>query len=259
VRSGMRLSVLVVFISTLTACASIKLPAGVSPVQATWLYGRYTIPASYTNSGTTLNYHQPSGEPDWTMLASQKIKPGSKLPVVLYLHGCAGFSQQDVIYRKLLVSKGYAVFMPDSFMRPWRAKCRDAGPLDERVEMRKQEIAYALHAIRQLPWVNQQRVILMGFSEGGNATDSWSKPGFAAHIVLGSACTLSGGQPAAPAGVPVLAIVGSLDQHRPGQHCRIKRTMAGSQSIVIAGARHSIAKFPQTQHAIRRFLQQCCS
>ena len=52
---------LVVLIS-LTVCGCqttpMKLPAGVSPVSATWLNGRYTIPGNYLAGGRTMTYEQ---------------------------------------------------------------------------------------------------------------------------------------------------------------------------------------------------------
>lgn len=244
----------------LIACRSTsdRLSEGVSPVRATWLYGRFTLPPKATKNFSSRTVQQSVGEPPWIALAENELKPDIKLPVVLYLHGCSGFTRQDDIYRDLLVSEGYAVFAPDSFRRPGRRKCRDHGPLRERVMLRIEEVEYALKEIGKLTWVDQDRVILMGFSEGGNTTDNWSKPGFAAHIVIGSACTLVGGVPAAPEGVPVLAIVGEKDRFRPGQSCKVLRTEGGSRSIVIPGGHHAIADHPETREAIKTFLRQCC-
>ena len=128
-----------------------------------------------------------------------------------------------------------------------------------RVKLRTEEVAYALNEIRHLTWVDQKRVLLMGFSEGGNTVDSWSMPGFAAQIIMGSACTLVDGIPAAPASVAVLAIVGQNDDYRPGQSFWVERTNGGSRSIVIPGGPHKVADYPQTREAIRTFLHQCCS
>ncbi len=96
----------------------------------------------------------------------------------------------------------------------------------------------------------------MGWSEGGNAVDSYSKEGFAAHIVLGSSCGLVGGVPKAPEGTPVLAIVGEKDDYRPGKTCSISRTVGRSKSISISGAGHKIAGHKETRDAITTFLRQ---
>ncbi len=236
-----------------------ELPDGVTPVMATWLYGRYTFPSDVRDSIFSKTFQQPQGKPVWTELAGKDIKPNIKVPVVLYMHGCKGWNPQTDRFRDLLVSEGYAVFMPDSFQRPGRKKCKKQGSLRDRVLLRTEEVEYALKQIRELTWVDQRRVILMGFSEGGNTTDNWSKPGFAAHIIIGSACTLVGGVPAVPPNVPVLAVVGEEDKYRPGLSCKIERTIGGSRSIVIPGAGHSVAQYPETRKAIKEFLQQCCS
>jgi len=236
-----------------------KEDGGTTEVQATWLYGRHTIPETALGSWFSKTYQQTPRKPDWTQLAERDIKPGTKLPVVLYLHGCAGWSTQDDIYRDLLISEGYAVLMPDSFQRPNRKQCGKQGSLESRVVLRTEEVEFALGQISKLSWVDQKKVILMGYSEGGNTTDNWSKPGFAAHIIISSACTLVGGEPAAPPEVPVLAIVGEKDQHRPGLSCRIDRTTGGSKSITIPGGPHGVAEYPETREAIKTFLRQCCT
>ena len=113
--------------------------------------------------------------------------------------------------------------------------------------------------MKELSWVDQDRLVLMGFSEGGNTTDNWSKSGFRGHLVMGSACTLVGGKPAAPVGTPVLAVVGSNDEYRPGKSCRIDESDGMSKSIVLPGVGHKIAPYPETQEAISVFLRKCCS
>ncbi len=239
--------------------APVKLPDGVSPVAATWLNGRYTIPGEHLADGRQVTFQQAVDAPAWTSLVATRIRPGVQVPVVLYMHGCTGWSHQDDVYRTLLTAEGYAVFMPNSFARPGRRRCREQGALADRVTLRTAEVEYALAQIHELEWVDRDRVILMGYSEGGNTTDNWSKPGFAAHMIMGSACTLVGGSPAAPQGVPVLAVVGENDSYRPGLSCFVERTVGGSESIVIPGGKHAVAEYPQTQQAIRTFLSACCN
>jgi dienelactone hydrolase len=175
------------------------------------------------------------------------------------MHGCKGTGRQAETFSELLLDEGYAVFMPDSFKRPGRKQCSAQGRLTSRVALRTEEVDHAIDRIKQLSWVDQSRLVLMGFSEGGNTTDNWSKPGFAGHLVMGSACTLVGGQPAAPAGTPVLAVVGANDEYRPGRSCRIDESDGISRSVVLEGVGHTVAQYPETQEAIRTFLRKCCS
>jgi len=259
----MYLSVRITLISFLSifiaSCES--LPAGVSPVQATWLYGQISLPSSVTDSGKSKSFSPSYSDKPWPISAEKFIKPGMKIPLAIHMHGCGGIGENDEAreYRDLMLSLGYAVFMPDSFQRPGRERLCGQGGMHERIDMRTNEVAYALKQIRKLNWVDQDRLVLMGFSEGGNATDNWYTRDFAGLIVLGSACTHSGGSPSAPAEVPVLAIVGESDDYRPGMSCTIKRKIKGSRSIVIPNADHWIATDSVTQNAIKQFLQQCCT
>lgn len=243
----------------IVSCQS--LPAGVGPVEATWLYGEFSLPASVTVNGKSKSFSPSYSDEPWQISAEKFIKPGIKIPLAIHMHGCAGIGGNDEAgeYLDLMLSQGYAVFMPDSFQRPGREKLCGQGGMHERIAMRTTEISYALKQIRKLNWVDQDRLVLMGFSEGGNATDNWYTRDFAGLIVLGSACTHSGGSPTAPNDVPVLAIVGEIDDYRPGMSCTITRKIKGSKSIVIPGADHWIATHSVTQNAIKQFLQQCCS
>lgn len=248
-------NVLLAIIFLFVSACSTPLPKGVTPNQATWLLGYHSIPAKYTRDNTLKSWRNDIG---WMSKANAAVKSGVKVPVVLYMHGCAGIHKQGEAYRTFMLQQGYAVLMPDSFARG-RLECGQEGTLSERVDMRTDEIANALKEIKKIPWIDQHRIILMGFSEGGNTVDNWSHPGFQAEIIISSACTLTGsGSPNAPKNVPVLAIVGSNDDFRPGQSCTITRKVGGSRSVVIPGAGHRIADYEETKTAIKAFLKQCC-
>ncbi len=227
-------------------------------LKPTWLYGFVSIPGEWTKSGTDKVYeNEPFG---WSGLAQNDVKSNAKMPALLYMHGCAGLTD-FIVVRDLFVKQGYAVFAPDSYRRPDRVNSCRTGMMDRRIQVRHEEIAYALVQIRALNWVDRDRILLAGFSEGGNATDSWSESGFRAHIIFGSACLNSGygGRPAAPNGVPVLAIVGELDDFRPGESCSVSRTIGGFKSIVIPEGFHNILTYQETRQAVSKFLKSCCT
>jgi dienelactone hydrolase len=116
--------------------------------------------------------------------------------------------------------------MATSFARPVREPCTQ----DMR-NKRLEEIEYALDQIWELPWVDSDRIVLMGISERSSAVALWGKPGFQAHIILADNCRNQ--QPAAPDDTPVLAIVGGEDEFFNGSSCKVMRTTKGSGSIVI--------------------------
>ena len=53
-------------------------------------------------------------------------------------------SRQADYFSDLLISEGYAVFMPESFKRPGRKKCSVQGRLTERVALRTEEVEIAV-------------------------------------------------------------------------------------------------------------------
>lgn len=183
-----------------------SLPDGVTPVMATWLWGYHTIPASITKDGSPYLYAYPHtdasriNDPPWTEVAVKHIKAGAKAPAVIFLHGCSGLFRGGLGYRILLMSEGYAVFEPDAYARPGHS-CATSS-----VTKRSEEVAYALNQIRRLPWIDHDRIILMGNSEGGRTVAFWDQPGFIAHVILAAPAYLR-----APANVPVLAIAGVDD------------------------------------------------
>lgn len=254
----MRIFLLLLVPFFITSCKT--LPEGVSPVAATWFYGLHELPASATLSGSGISFHPSYKSTQATDEAEKKLKPGVKIPAVVHLHGCAGFTDGDqhAEYQDLYLSLGYAVFMPDSFSRPNRERLCGLGG-DKKFYWRLEEAAYALKQIRKFPWIDKKRIFLSGFSEGGQTANMWSTNDFTGIIMLGSDCSKSGGSPVAPDEVPVLAIVGGeADEWTKGWSCKVTRTIGGSKSIILDDAAHQIAHYSKTQNAIKLFLKQCC-
>jgi len=230
-----------------------ELPQGVDALMATWLWGFFTVPASITRDGSPYWYGYPHfkvakiNDPAWSTVAAGHIKSDAKAPAVLMMHGCAGIVRGPAPDRIFFMEKGYAVFEPDSFARPGREPC-GGDVLDMRIE----ELGYALEKIRGLSWVDQERVFLVGVSEGGAAVAAWDQPGFTAHIIVANNC--NGNRPHAPEGTPVLAIIGEFDSISEGSGCDVQRSVSGSSSVVIPGGQHDISKMPETEQAIDAFL-----
>ncbi len=216
------------------------LPADMSEVEATWLWGNYAIPAVIARDNSPYWYSYPHTDvnkiknPAWTEVAAKHIKPGVKVPAVLLLHGCSGLARGPAQRRVFFLQHGYAIFEPDSFARPGRT-CNQL-TLSKRTE----EIEYALRMMQSLPWVDHRHIILMGISQGGAAAAVWHKSGFSAHIIFASNC--SGLRPKAPAGIPVLAVIGEKDKWTQG--CIVDQKVNGSKSMVLPGEGHDF-EFPE--------------
>jgi len=125
--------------------------------------------------------------------------------------------------------------------------------------MRFEEIEFAKQQIAKIPWVDKGRIILSGFSEGSQGVSNYSDAGFAAHILIGTDCRLSGGSPNAPDGTPVTNIVGSNDSFGYGGGCRVSRDAGGSKSLVIVSGKHDVSGEDKARKAIKEFLETCRS
>jgi dienelactone hydrolase len=235
------------------------LPDGMSSAQATWLWGHHSIPGDITLSGTPYWYVYPHTDvkqisnPVWSEVAETHIKPGAKAPAVLVLHGCSGLPRGTTEYRRFFIGSGYAVFEPDSYARPGK-RCGE-GFYDLSFPQRVEELKQALIEIRKLDWVDQNRLFLMGISEGGRVTAEWSENGFAGHIIIAAPCSAEGQIPAAPKNVPVLAAVGENDDWAIKARCLTNTHAPGSNSVVIKDAGHGIPEHPEVGKAVAGFLQ----
>ncbi len=102
----------------------------------------------------------------------QKPDGRGPFPAVAVLHGCAGMGSLFDPHRKqnfwpdLLVSWGYAVLLVDSFvLRGVQDTCgRDAS------HYRIQDATGALLFLGKQPYIDKERIALLGFSAGGIAT-----------------------------------------------------------------------------------------
>ena len=238
----------------------VELPAGMSPAKAAWLWGHHAIPGDITLSGTPYWYAYPHTDvkqitnPVWSDVAKRHIKPGASTPAVLVLHGCSGMTYGTTQYRRFFIGSGYALFEPSSYARPGK-RCGE-GYYQQSFHERVEELEQALVEIRKLPWVDQQRVFLMGISEGGRVVAAWAGEGFAGLIIVAAPCSAELEQiPAAPKSVPVLAMVGENDEWAYDSRCRTSTHATGSKSVVIKDAGHGIPELPEVGKAVADFLR----
>jgi dienelactone hydrolase len=167
---------------------------------------------------------------------------------IVYMHGCTG--QGSLAPLVAFAKAGFAVIAPNSFSRAYRPlQCRPSKKTGgENIfvyDFRLVEISYALQRMAALPWINNDRLYLVGTSEGGVAAALYRGEEFRARVITQWTCH---GLPfvrglAAPPGEPVLAIVRGDDPwYQPertlGQrgHCgAFFKTPARSRSLVIDG------------------------
>ena len=186
------------------------------------------------------------------------IRPGpagatGKLPVVVFLHGCAGWGSRQSRVMQLANANGYTVFAPDSFARPGRVRhCGQGGT--NKLEMRLEEVEYAVRRLRELPWVDQERLVLMGFSEGGFAAARYRGSDFRAVLVLGWGCPR--GRLHVPGSVPVLNLVGRDDQETRWGNRLCSAWFRDGFRAKHVEAGHDVSEDPRAQAIVGEFLRE---
>lgn len=192
------------------------------------------------------------------------------LPTVIYLHGCTGLRNAAVL--RQLAAAGFAVIAPDSFARRYRPmQCR---PRERRggenlfvFDFRMSELAYAVHKLPELSWVDMTRLFLIGNSEGAVAAAHYRGDVFRARILAQWTC--HGGHLvagiSAPPSEPILTFVQFNDpwydsRRTRGQAGDCGRFLSGrpeSQSVILSDeGRHDIFGNPTTMGKIVRFLRR---
>jgi hypothetical protein len=195
-----------------------------------------------------------------TRVSTTKLKPGIRIPAVIYLHGCAG--NTGGLYWGIKFNQlGYAFFAPDSLARPRKSLCGSgrSSMIAKRIPMRIEELQYTFLQLRGLDWIDHNRIILMGSSEGAQAASAYRGDEFAAVILEGTDCKFVGGSPNTPSGVPVLNIVGSKDNGGGGFGCGIRRNIGGSKKVIIEGGYHKLGNHPEAWRILEQFLSDCCT
>ena len=174
-----------------------------------------------------------------------------KVPAVLFLHGCAGINSRQHHVWDLFIEAGYVTFMPDSFARPNRR--RACGSSYTVIHLRYAEIKTALAEIAKIPWIDQKRLVLAGFSSGAIAASDYSGDEFMARVVLGWGCRRG---IAAAGHIPVLNLVGAGDNEtrRGNELCSVGGRPKSAAVHVDAG--HDVADDAAAAGLVKAFLDK---
>ena len=175
------------------------------------------------------------------------------LPVVVYLHGCTGITQNnDVAWAKELANNGYIVIMPDSMAREGRIPNCDPvakGPVaafPQAHTYRQEEIGYTLEKIKQGQWADKRNVFIMGHSEGGVAVARSTYADVSGIVISGWSCTHKTNPKFdginSPKTIPGLAIAWTRDPWREGKpnegYCANKADSRSFKQVDLSGVGH---------------------
>jgi len=190
-----------------------------------------------------------------------EIPTGRRLPVVVYMHGCAGIDRRnDLPWAQYIAKLGFIVVLPDRFARAYREPSCHPHRNPVVHQMRREEIAYALAQVRASAWVDDLNVFAMGFSEGADAIAESRLPGLRGAILSSWTCGRVTGI-SLPAGVPVLSV--RWDQTSPWRWwdsaetgCADKfKGRDGFRDVLLHGKGHATYGEPAARDAVGRFLR----
>jgi dienelactone hydrolase len=203
------------------------------------------------------------------VLHAQLYKPegNGPFPVVIALHGCGGLAGPSEPvqprYRdwaKQLLNTGHAVLLPDSYgSRELGPQC---GASERRVLARRERVTDIMASrqwLLQQPWVERDRISLVGWANGASAL-LWAvrpqspsrkaQPDFRSAIAFYPDCRLSSGL-GWSARVPTLVLIGARDDISSPAACRqmvdgARGRSALARIVVYPGAAHDFdrANFP---------------
>ncbi len=227
-------------------------------VAATWRAATIALPANATGALPVFGRWREAG-----VQSAVRAIPGSrKVPAILYFHGCDGIGVEEESARIAYMEVGYAVFFPDSFARVGRrSNCRtdtfSTSSAPEAHAYRIEEIAYARKQLRAIPWVDQDRVFAIGFSEGGMALAGYDGNDFTGVIITGWHCDGRGRYQGlrTPDEIPVLTIIAADDpwyEAKKGRHCGLYfNGRKNARSLVLQNNGHAIMNSVNLEHALQ--------
>ena len=181
-------------------------------LERTWLKGALMLPKDLSDQ-----LGIPAGEItriDKVVDRLPTLKFSQPMPLALMVHGCFGIGQEQIEQAKMLTARGYVAFMPSYYGRLKAIQLcggNAAGEIQfhrvppQRVQLRLDEVDFALGKARALPFVRPDRTLVSGHSMGGITIGNMKRTDVTGYVISGWGCN-----PAAsrrpPKEVPLLAM-----------------------------------------------------
>jgi dienelactone hydrolase len=223
-------------------------PAQAQGGSASWSAGTLYVPAALSTSGKACE-----SAPDGA--CASLIKP-RRHPVIVFLHGCRG-PRKPLAF----LDVGALVVAPNSFSTGLGCSTNRA-KLSAVVAARHVDIAYAAKRIADAPWGDRERLVLAGYSNGGQTAATYPGDEFKARVLIAWTCTNQ--HDASQNGVkgtgPVLAVLattyGLYKLLGISGDCgeAVKGRGPGSRSILIDSASHDVLDHAVTREAVTQFM-----
>ena len=207
-----------------------------------------------------------------SMINLRNVPTEKKFPTVIYMHGCNGFWTGTDRRVDFLATLQFAAIAPNSFARkkvPTSCEplTHKAGMYRATLIMRQNEVAYAIREACKLAWVDSKNIILMGHSEGGITTATFTGESVKARIIEGWGCHASWPEYHGLNALktePVLSIIGDKDPWLSNLalqgDCGEFTLNEASESIVFKSGyiryEHFLLEYPEAKALVRKFLKK---
>jgi dienelactone hydrolase len=190
-----------------------------------------------------------------TITGQLRIAQGSgRLPVVVLQHGSGGYLANIDVWSRELNELGISTFALDSFTGRGLTEVNSNQALLGRLNFIV-DLYRALEVLASHPRVDPRRIVLMGFSRGGQATlyaslkrfnRLWNKSGveFAAYVPFYPDCMTTYISDTEVADRPIRIFGGTLDDYNPISACKtyVERLRAAGRDI-------EVTEYPNAAHA----------
>ena len=180
------------------------------------------------------------------MLTGKLTKPqgNGPFPAVVLLHGCGGFREYQDVWAEKLAGWGYVAFQVDSFRpRGISSICEDLSLITSLIYKRAQDAYDAKTYLTGLPFVDRNRVGVMGWSHGGWTTisvvDQRRDDPFRSAIAFYPYCD----RMLFDFNAPLLILIGKKDDWTPAGMCSLR--MRSGQT----GHEVTLKVYPNAYHA----------
>jgi len=190
-----------------------------------------------------------------TITGQLRIAQGSgRLPVVVLQHGSGGYNANIDVWSRELNELGISTFALDSFTGRGLTEVNSNQALLGRLNFIV-DLYRALEVLASHPRVDPRRIVLMGFSRGGQATlyaslkrfnRLWNKSGveFAAYVPFYPDCMTTYISDTEVADRPIRIFGGTLDDYNPISACK-----AYVERLRAAGRDVEVTEYPNAAHA----------
>ncbi len=164
-------------------------------LERTWLKGALMLPKELSDQ-----LGIPAGEItriDKVVDRLPTLKFSEPMPLALMVHGCFGIGQEQIEQAKMLTARGYVAFMPSYYGRLKAIQLcggNAAGEIQfhrvtpQRVQLRLDEVDYALGKARALPFVRPDRTLVSGHSMGGITIGNMKRTDVTGYVITGWGC-----------------------------------------------------------------------